>query len=158
MRTAGVTHGLDFNITRSCNVYGPRQKKENLVPHVLHGLIEQRPIRIHGTGENFRQYIYVDDAINGIATVLAHGRPGETYNIGGDDVLSNLEMVDTLAKQLGRKPLVTHILDRKAHDFGYRVDSSKLRGLGWKPRVTLADGIERTAEHYMRHSGQAYAA
>jgi dTDP-glucose 4,6-dehydratase len=157
VHAAGLTHGLRYNIVRSCNVYGPRQKKENLIPHVLHGLIEQRPIRIHGQGNNFRQYIYVDDMLDGVLTVMHRGSPGETYNIGGDDLVSNLEMVECLAKQLGRRSLVQHIEDRKAHDFGYHVDSRKLRKLGWAPKVKMADGLKRVTEWYRKSVGAVYA-
>lgn len=157
VRSAGLTHGLNYNITRSCNVYGPRQKKENLIPHVIHGLIERKPIRIHGNGENFRQYIFVNDVISGIMTVVNHGKPGEVYNIGDDNLYSNLEIVDVLAKQLGRKATILHVQDRKGHDFGYHIDSTKLRALGWEPGFLWETGIRMTVEHYLRHNGQAYA-
>ena len=155
---AHETHGLSYQITRSCNIYGPRQKKENLIPHVLHGLLEQRPIRIHGNGENFRQYLYVDDAVDGILAVMDHGTPGGVYNLGDHNVLTNNELVADLGKRLGRAPLVQHVEDRKAHDLGYLVDSSKLRALGWKPKVPWKEGIRRTVEFYQKHHGQSWAA
>lgn len=158
VRAAHETHGLNFNITRCCNVYGPRQKKENLIPHVLHGLFEQKPIRIHGDGLNFRQYIYVDDACDAIRTVLELGLPNRTYNIGGDNIVLNRCVVELLAGTTGRTPIVQHIEDRKAHDRGYHVNSHKLRSLGWAPKVKLDEGLARVAEYYSRSVGQAYAA
>ena len=130
---AHETHGLQYNITRSCNVFGARQKRENLIPHIIHGLLEDKPIRIHGTGNNFRQYIWVNDVCRAIMKVALDGIPNRVYNIGDDNYYSNLEMVELIAKLMGKQPNVEFIQDRKAHDFGYKVEWSLLRSLGWKP-------------------------
>lgn len=158
VKASAETHGLRYSMVRSCNVYGPRQKKENLIPHVLHGLIEQKPIRIHGDGWNFRQYIHVEDMLDGVMKVVLAGENGETYNIGGEDLLTNLDVVGHLAYATKSKPMVKHVEDRKAHDFGYSVNSDKLRALGWKPRVQLIEGFRGVAEYYRHAVGQAFAA
>jgi dTDP-glucose 4,6-dehydratase len=142
------THGLQYNITRSCNVYGPRQKRENLIPHIIYNLQENRAIRIHGNGLNFRQYIYVEDKINAIMSVLQNGKPNEVYNIGDNNLYRNIEMVHYIAKIMKVKENVEYVKDRKAHDYGYRVDTKKLLNIGWIPRVLFEDGIKETVLYY----------
>jgi dTDP-glucose 4,6-dehydratase len=145
---AHETHGLQYQMTRSCNVYGPRQKKENLVPHTITSLRRHEPVRVHGTGLNFRQYLYVDDAVDALLHVLERGAAGAVYNVGSDHLLTNLEMVSRVAEMLGTEAHVEYIADRKGHDFGYKVSSNRLRELGWAPKVAFQDGLARTLEFY----------
>lgn len=116
INTAHLTHGLQYNITRSCNVYGPQQKKENLIPHILHSLITNQPINIHGDGHNFRQYVYVEDKINAIMKIVKSGKINNIYNIGSDNYFTNLEMVNYIAKKMNKTPKINFIADRLAHD------------------------------------------
>ena len=155
---AHETHGLQYQITRSCNVYGPRQKKENLVPRIIYSLLHNEPVPIHGTGINFRQYVHVEDKIRALMAIVERGAINTTYNIGGDTILTNLQMVDTIAEQMGVAPVVVNIEDRKAHDFGYKVSSNRLRELGWAPKVSFEDGIRDTVDYYRRLYGHAEAA
>jgi dTDP-glucose 4,6-dehydratase len=155
---AHETHGLQYQITRSCNVYGPAQKKENLVPRVCHALIHNEPVPIHGTGGNFRQYLHVDDAIEALMVVMERGAMNTTYNVGGDTILSNLQVVDRIADVLDATPEIHFIADRKGHDFGYKVASNRLRELGWSPRVDFSRGIAETVAYYRRLYGRDKAA
>lgn len=145
---AHYTHGLQYQITRSCNVFGARQKKENLIPHIITSLNNNSTTRIHGNGLNFRQYIYVEDEINAIMTILKKGKINTTYNIGDNNYYTNLEMVDNIAFLMKKKPNIEFITDRKAHDFGYSVNSQKLMDLGWRPKNNFADNLVKTIEAY----------
>lgn len=148
VRAAHFTHGLKYKMTRSCNVFGPNQKTLNLVPHIITSLSNKAPIRIHGNGLNFRQYVSVFDKIAAIMTVLEEGKNGETYNIGADNYLSNLEMVNVIAEIMNTKPTITFIPDRKGHDFGYSVSSKKLRQLGWMPEENFYKAMVSAVKHY----------
>jgi dTDP-glucose 4,6-dehydratase len=142
-------HNLQFQITRACNVFGPRQKKENLVPHIIHSLINNQPIHIHGDGQNFRQYIYVEDKTFAIMKILQNGKINEVYNIGDDNYFTNLEMVYCLAKLLNKEPKINFIADRKAHDFGYSVSTEKLKAIGWTPKYKFDYAMKKTADWYI---------
>ena len=136
------THGLDYTITRSCNVYGPRQKAENLIPHIITSILQDKPVNIHGNGENFRQYIYVNDVCDAIYQVLVNDRE-RLVNIGGSTVLSNIEMVEAISSLMGdRAPTMKFIPDRKAHDFGYLISSA------YEPKVPFLDGMKETIKFY----------
>lgn len=150
INSAFHTHGLKYIITRSCNVFGPRQKKENLIPHILHSLINKSPIHLHGTGLNFRQYIYVEDKINAIINILQHGKIYEIYNIGDENYYSNLDLVNVIANKMNIEPNITFISDRKAHDFGYKVSNEKLKKLGWSPQFKFDDALENTIQWYKK--------
>lgn len=145
---AHYTHGLQYNITRSCNVFGPRQKKENLIPHIIHSLKNEAAIRIHGTGLNFRQYVYVDDKVNAIMQIIKQGRVNQIYNIGDNNYFTNLEMVQQIANVMQIRPNITFIEDRKCHDFGYSVSPQKLRDIGWRCKGTFLDNLEKTVRSY----------
>lgn len=148
VRAAHETHGLQFKMTRSCNVYGPRQKAANLIPHIIHSINENNQINIHGNGMNFRQYIHVNDKISAIMTILEHGQMNQVYNIGDNNYFRNIEIVNYIGNMLNIKPNVKYITDRKAHDFGYSVNCSKLRYLGWQPKVKINVGLWDTIVSY----------
>jgi dTDP-glucose 4,6-dehydratase len=144
VNSAHITHGLQYQITRSCNVFGARQKRENLIPHIIHALHQGTPIRIHGNGLNFRQYIYVHDEVNAIMAIIKRGKINQVYNIGDNNYFSNLEMVNNIANIMNKHPDITFIEDRKAHDFGYSVNTNKIRELGWKPKSNFKDNLNKT--------------
>lgn len=148
VKTAHETHGLEYQMTRSCNVFGPRQKKDNLIPHIITNLKNGTPIKIHGNGQNFRQWIFVEDKINAIMRILLKGQPNEVYNIGAPKFTTNLEMVQEISKMLDIEPEIEFIADRKAHDFGYHVNAGKLRALGWEPWHSFNENLKRTIESY----------
>lgn len=148
VRAAHNTHGLQYQITRSCNVFGKNQKDENLIPHIIKSIMKGMPVKIHGDGRNFRQYIFVDDVISGINTVMEKGWINETYNIGDDNFFTNLEMVEYIGELMNVKPSVVFIPDRKAHDFGYKINSGLLHCQGWKITSSFKDSMMKTIEYY----------
>lgn len=150
VRSAHETHGLQYQMTRSCNVFGPHQKHDNLIPHIIKGLLTNQNINIHGNGQNFRQYIYVQDKINAIMTILEEGEMNQVYNIGNSNVFSNLEMVEVISQMLCQTPKINFITDRKAHDFGYFVQVSKLSELGWLPQHDFHQSMKETIISYQR--------
>jgi dTDP-glucose 4,6-dehydratase len=145
---AHYTHNLPYQITRSCNVFGARQKKENLIPHIITSLLHQVPVRIHGNGLNFRQYIYVEDEINAIMAIINRGEINQIYNIGDNNYYTNLEMVNEISTLMNIKPEITFITDRKAHDFGYSVNCNKLKALGWEPKGNFLYNLQKTIDFY----------
>lgn len=150
VKTAHHTHGLQYKMTRSCNVYGPRQKFDNLIPHIITNLKTNNPINIHGNGLNFRQYIYVEDKITAIMKILEFGSINETYNIGAYNYFTNLEMVQEIADVMCIKnPQINFITDRKAHDYGYSVSNAKLQYLGWSPKHNFKEALIKTVSFYM---------
>lgn len=143
------THGLQFNLTRACNVFGPRQKKENLIPHIIYSLIHNLPIHIHGDGKNFRQYCFVDDKVNAIMKIIKCGKVNEIYNIGDDNIFTNLEIVNYIAKIMNKNPIITFIENRKSHDFGYKISSEKLKSINWQPKYNFNDAMKITIDWYL---------
>lgn len=149
VKTAHETHGLQYQMTRSCNVFGPRQKLDNLIPMIIQNMLSDRPITIHGNGSNFRQYVFVQDKINAIMRILKIGALNTTYNIGDYNYFTNLDMVDQVAAVLNKKDFkIEFIPDRKAHDFGYAVSNAKLQYLGWQPQTKFLEGLAETVRFY----------
>jgi dTDP-glucose 4,6-dehydratase len=153
VKAAGETHNLNYNITRCCNNFGPRQPPRNLVPKIITSILENKAIPIHGNGKNFREWIYVLDHCSAIMTVLEKGANKEIYNVGSGVELTNLEMVDKIGQTLGVTPKINFIKDRLGHDFRYSVDFSKLQKLDWKPSPQAFDeDIKRTVKWYVSNS------
>mgnify|MGYP001168733376 FL=1 len=152
------TYGMPTLTTNCSNNYGPYQFPEKLVPLMIANALEGRPLPVYGDGRQVRDWLYVGDHCEAIRVVLARGRPGEVYNVGGNAEMRNLEVVhalcDTLQslapRQGGYRGLVTHVADRPGHDRRYAIDAAKIRGeLGWAPRETFATGIARTVRWYL---------
>jgi len=158
-RAYGETYGLPYTLSNCSNNYGPGQHLEKLIPTVISSILHQRPIPIYGTGANVRDWLYVEDHVSAIDTILHHGKVGETYCIGGDSELSNLQLayllVDEVDRQLGNTPgiskrLISFVEDRKGHDFRYAIDHSKLtKELGWEPKTSLQEGLSMTVSWYL---------
>ncbi len=154
------TFGLPVVRTNCSNNYGPFQFPEKLIPlTILHTLAEV-DIPIYGTGQNVRDWLYVDDHVRALTLVAEHGTVGTSYNIGGDAECTNLHIVETICSHLDRmrprrsgasyRELITFVADRPGHDRRYAMDSSKLRReLNWRPSETLASGLERTVAWYL---------
>lgn len=151
VNSAHLTHGLQYQITRSCNVYGPQQKKINLIPHILNGLISNQPITIHGDGLNFRQYLFVDDKVGAIMKIVKYGNINQIYNISDNNFFTNLGMVDYLASKLNKSPNIKFIENRKSHDFGYNLSNNKIKSLGWSPKHSLKEGMDKTIAWYLNN-------
>jgi dTDP-glucose 4,6-dehydratase len=143
------TYGLPVVVTRSTNNYGPYQHPEKFIPKAIIYALSDRPIPVYGTGENVRNWLYVEDNCEAIETVLQKGRKGEIYNIAGTDEMSNLQVLRTVLKTL-RKPenLMEFVKDRLGHDQRYALNVDKIKNLGWKPKTTFSHGIEKTIRWY----------
>lgn len=153
------TYGMPTLISNCSNNYGAYQFPEKLIPLTINNIRHRRAIPVYGRGENVRDWLHVEDHARAIDTILHRGRAGETYNIGGNNECSNIDLVRMLIaaadRLLGRAEgeslsLITFVEDRAGHDLRYAIDSSKLqRELGWRPSITFAEGIERTVRWYL---------
>ena len=147
-----TTYGLPAVVTRASNNFGPYQYPEKIIPLFITNAIDDKPLPLYGDGQQIRDWLYVDDHCDAIELVLARGEPGETYNVGGGNELTNLELTRLILEQLGKPmTLVRRVADRPGHDRRYSVDSSKLRGLGWEPAHSLADALANTVAWYLEH-------
>ncbi|QLJ53446.1 MAG: dTDP-glucose 4,6-dehydratase [Candidatus Fermentimicrarchaeum limneticum] len=143
------THGTPAVITRSSNNYGSYQFPEKLIPLFITNLLRGKKVPLYGDGSNVRDWLFVTDNCAAVDTVLHKGKIGETYNIASSDERTNLEITKMLLKLLGKPDgMIQHVQDRKGHDFRYSMDCSKMRAIGWKPRVKLEEGLEMTIEWY----------
>jgi dTDP-glucose 4,6-dehydratase len=151
------TYGLPTLTTNCSNNYGPRQLPEKLIPLMLHNGLAGKPLPVYGDGGNVRDWLYVGDHCAAIRTVLGRGRPGETYNVGGNAEIANLDVVRALCRALsdhrpGTDPesMITFVKDRAGHDRRYAIDASKIRReLGWAPSETFESGLARTVRWYL---------
>lgn len=151
VRAFGHSWGLRYNITRCSNNYGPRQFPEKMIPLMINNALHDKPLPVYGDGLYVRDWLYVYDHCTAVWKVLTEGRPGEIYNIGGNNEKKNLEVVGLILERLGKpESLITHVKDRPGHDRRYAIDSSKIMDeLGWKPSVTFEEGIRRTIDWYL---------
>ena len=146
------TYNFNVVITRCSNNYGPRQYPEKIIPFFISKLLQDEPVTLYGDGSNRRDWLHVDDHCRGVQIVLEKGATGESYNIGGGFELSNLELTQHLLESLGKpQSLIEFVVDRLGHDFRYSVNDTKLRQLGYEPKVTFTEGIKTTIEWYKSH-------
>ena len=151
------TYGLPTLTTNCSNNYGPRQFPEKLIPLMIVNALAGKALPVYGDGKNVRDWLYVGDHCAAIRAVLASGKPGETYAIGGNAEMNNLEVVHTICGILGELApgrdyprLVTFVADRPGHDRRYAIDAAKIRReLGWTPAETFASGMRRTVQWYL---------
>ena len=152
------TYGLPVLTTNCSNNYGPRQFPEKLIPLVVQNALKGLPLPVYGDGQNVRDWLYVEDHCDGIRAVLERGVPGQTYNIGGRQEMSNLEVVRQICTALdalkpAEKPyasLIAFVKDRPGHDRRYAMDIAKIeRELGWQPQETFAGGLRKTIQWYL---------
>ena len=166
------TYGLPTLMTNCSNNYGPYQFPEKLVPLVIRNALAGKPLPIYGKGDNTRDWLFVDDHARALRTVLDTGSVGESYNIGGHNEKTNLEVVHTICALLdelmpdaAHRPhasLITFVKDRPGHDQRYAIDAAKIgRVLGWSPREDFTSGLRKTVEWYLANpswrDGSAYA-
>jgi dTDP-glucose 4,6-dehydratase len=144
------TFGTPVLITRGSNTYGPYQYPEKLVPLFVTNLIDDQQVPVYGDGLQVRDWIYVEDHARGILHVLENGELGHVYNVGGGNPRTNMEITRLLVRDCGRsmETHVKHVLDRPGHDRRYALNSSKLRKLGWSPRVAFEEGLRETVAWY----------
>jgi dTDP-glucose 4,6-dehydratase len=157
------TWGLPVLTTNCSNNYGPYQFPEKLIPLMVLNALEGKPLPVYGDGKNVRDWLFVEDHCAAIRTVLDMGRPGETYNIGGNNERANIEivgticdLVDEMRPRAGAEPrrnLITYVADRPGHDRRYAIDAGKIaRELGWKPAEGFESGLRKTVRWYLDHS------
>jgi dTDP-glucose 4,6-dehydratase len=158
------TYGLPTLITNCSNNYGPYHFPEKLIPLMILNALEGKPLPVYGTGQQIRDWLYVEDHARALYTVVSHGIVGETYNIGGHNEKTNIEVVQTLCTLLEElaplKPtgisryedLITFVQDRPGHDLRYAIDAGKIqRDLGWTPAETFGSGLRKTVLWYLKH-------
>ena len=145
------TFGLPVSISRCSNNYGPYQFPEKLIPLMIANSLADKPLPVYGTGENVRDWLYVEDHCKAIDLIMRKGRVGEVYNIGGHNEMANIDIVKIILKELGKpESLITFVTDRKGHDMRYAIDPAKIhRELGWLPETMFADGIKKTIRWYL---------
>ena len=155
------TYGLPVVTTNCSNNYGPFQFPEKLVPLMIANALEGKPLPVYGDGRQVRDWLYVGDHCEAIRTVLARGRPGEVYNVGGNAEKRNLDVVHALCDALqelrprtgGYRGLVSFVADRPGHDRRYAIDARKIRAeLGWSPRESFESGLARTVRWYLENA------
>jgi len=153
------TYGLPVVITNCSNNYGPYHFPEKLIPLVILNALDEKPLPVYGKGDNIRDWLYVEDHARALVTVVEKGRLGETYNVGGRNERTNLEVVETICTILDEikprsagsyKDLITFVADRPGHDARYAIDATKLENeLGWKAQENFDTGIRRTVQWYI---------
>jgi dTDP-glucose 4,6-dehydratase len=158
VRAWGETFGLPVVLTNCSNNYGPYHFPEKLIPVVILNALSGKPIPVYGSGENVRDWLYVEDHADALLMVLARGQVGRSYNIGGENEMRNLDLVRlicTLLDELRPAPrpyadLITFVTDRPGHDARYAIDPTRIRTeLGWRPSVTVKEGLRRTLRWYL---------
>lgn len=144
------TYGFPGVITRSSNNYGPFQFPEKFLPLMITNALDDKPLPIYGDGQQQRDWLHVEDNCRGILAVLERGRIGEVYNIGGLDIVENLSMARRLLRVMGKpETLLSYVQDRPGHDRRYALKCEKINcELGWKPLISLEDGLRRTIDWY----------
>ncbi len=147
------TYGLPVTISRCSNNYGPYQFPEKLIPLVISKALNNEKIPVYGTGKNVRDWIHVIDHNIGVDLIVREGRDGEVYNLGGHSERSNLDVVKTILKQMGKdESLIEFVSDRKGHDLRYAIDSTKSeKELGWKLTRNFEDGLKETVDWYLNN-------
>ncbi len=147
------TYGLPVTISRCSNNYGPYQFPEKLIPLMIANALADKELPVYGTGENVRDWLYVEDHCRAIDMILHDGTVGEVYNIGGHNEKSNLEVVKIILEKLGKpESLIRFVTDRKGHDQRYAIDPAKIHEeLGWLPETKFEDGIRRTIDWYLEN-------
>jgi dTDP-glucose 4,6-dehydratase len=154
VRSFHHTFGLDAVITNCSNNFGPYQFPEKVIPLFVTNLIEGRQVPLYGDGKNVRDWLHVEDHCEALLTVLERGRAGETYNIGGDNERSNLELTHSILEIMGRGPeMIRYVPDRLGHDRRYAIDATKIKTeLGWTPsRSAWPAALEATVRWYVDH-------
>ena len=147
------TYGLPVTISRCSNNYGPYHFPEKLIPLMIINVLNNKKLPVYGKGENVRDWLYVEDHCSAIDLIIRKGKVGQIYNIGGHNEKTNLEVVKTIIKELGKsEDLIEFVTDRPGHDRRYAIDPTKIHNeLGWLPATKFNDGIKKTIDWYLTH-------
>lgn len=153
VRAYHETFGLPVNITRCSNNYGPFHFPEKLIPLMIINALNDKQLPVYGDGLNVRDWLHVEDHCQAIDLVLHKGKNGEVYNVGGNNERTNIEIIKTILKALGKpESLIKYVTDRPGHDRRYAIDATKLREeLGWSPKYNFDTGIEQTIKWYLEN-------
>ena len=162
VRAWSRTFGLPILITNCSNNYGPYQFPEKLIPLMILSCIKEKSLPVYGKGDNVRDWLFVEDHCDAIYSVLSSGKLGETYNIGGNNEIQNIDIVKTICEKMDEysprkqdgnyEELITYVTDRPGHDFRYAIDASKISNeLGWQPKENFETGIEKTIRWYLEN-------
>jgi len=161
VRAFADTYGIPTVISNCSNNYGSYQFPEKLIPLFINNIIHNKPLPVYGTGENVRDWLFVNDHVRAIDVIFHDGKLGETYNIGGFNEWKNIDLIKVIIKTvdrlLGREEgssdkLIKYVTDRAGHDHRYAIDSSKLKNeLGWEPSLQFEEGIEKTIKWYLKN-------
>jgi dTDP-glucose 4,6-dehydratase len=161
VRAYGNTFGLPYVVSNCSNNYGPYQFPEKLLPLFISNILEEKSLPVYGKGENIRDWLWVKDHCEAIDLIFHRGKTGDTYNIGGRNEWTNLDLIHLLCKQMDEKlgrtagtaeKLITYVTDRPGHDMRYAIDASKLENeLGWTPSLTFEEGLGLTIDWYLDH-------
>ena len=159
VRAYANTYNFPVKISNCSNNYGPNQFPEKLLPLMIHNILNKKALPVYGDGTNIRDWLYVVDHVEAIDTIFNDGKLGETYNIGGDNEIQNIDLVRSLCRlmdqELGREEgesekLITFVKDRPGHDKRYAIDASKIKNeLGWSPRYNVDEGLRNTIKWYL---------
>lgn len=160
VRAWGHTYGLPILVTNCSNNYGPYHFPEKLVPLIIIRALGGEPLPVYGDGSNVRDWLFVEDHARALRTVFENGKPGETYNVGGNSERRNIDVVNAICSTLDRlhprpdgvsySAQISFVKDRPGHDHRYAIDASKIRDdIGWEPQVMFEEGIERTVRWYL---------
>ena len=144
---------MNTTISNCSNNYGPNQHTEKLIPKIITNLNQNKKIPIYGTGQNVRDWLYVEDHCEAIWKILLKGKSGDTYNVGGDCEMNNLQIAKVICKLLSKdhEEYIEFVEDRKGHDFRYAIDFSKINNeLGWLPKTSFETGLKKTIDFYTK--------
>lgn len=152
VKAAYHTHGLKYNITRSCNNYGPRQQLRNFIPKIITNILNDKEVPVFGKGLQLREWMFVEDHCNAIMTIIKDAISNETYNISSGHEFTNVEVFHEICNVLERgHNLLKFVEDRKGHDFRYAVNSNKIRNLGWTPQWKFKKGLAICTNWYLNN-------
>jgi dTDP-glucose 4,6-dehydratase len=156
------TYGLPVKMSNCSNNYGSHHFPEKLIPLVINNIVNKKPLPIYGKGDNIRDWLWVEDHARAIDVIFHNGKIGESYNVGGLNEWTNIDLVRHLCKILDQKlnrvageneQLITFVKDRAGHDARYAIDASKLeKELGWKPSIQFEEGLEKTVDWYLENT------
>ncbi len=156
------TYGLPVKMSNCSNNYGSHHFPEKLIPLMIHNIVQKKPLPVYGKGENVRDWLWVEDHARAIDVIFHQGKVGESYNVGGLNEWTNIDLVRYLCRLMDRKlnrtegeseQLITYVTDRKGHDLRYAIDATKLETeLGWKPSITFEEGLESTVDWYLANN------
>jgi len=159
VRAWSNTYGINYNIINSSNNFGPYQNKEKFIPVVINSIINKKKIPLYGNGKNIREWIYVDDFINAIEFLIKKAIPNQTFLIGSGYTEKNIDLINKIIKIIKKetefkiqKKLIKYVKDRAGHDRIYKINSNKIRKLGWKHKIKLNDGLLKTIKHYINQN------